>query len=152
SLYPTQNVIEVVCNTAGQRSHALQFLSSQRVLLGTLDFRDVLDHAQPVEGIAIVIKDKGFRQVNPNALTILLHIALLQAVAGYLAPEKPSGKLHFRTQVIRVRDIGKSHLDECLLRVTYHLTKCMVNLQEAMVPSHKCYTQRSLFKHPAETF
>src|SRR5262249_54547953 len=89
SLYSTQNVVEVVNNTTCQRSQALQFLSGEPFFLDALDFRDVFDHGKPVEGLAMVIKDKGFRQVDPNDFTVPLHIPLLQAVEGYLTLEKP---------------------------------------------------------------
>ena len=97
SQHPTQKVVEIVSNTARQRSHALQLLPGEGLLLGALDFGDVFDHGESVERLAVGTKDNGCSQVDPDDLTGLLHIPLLDAVEGNLALEEPLGKLDIRS-------------------------------------------------------
>src|SRR5215469_983021 len=139
-------------NTASQRSQTLQLLSGERFLLCALDFGDVLNHRKCVEGLAVLSTDKGSSQVDPNDLTVLLHVPLLQSEGGYLASEKPIGKRHILSDIIRVRYIGESPLYEFLLAITHHLTKRAVDFQEMIILSDESQTERSLFEYSPETF
>ena len=102
-------------------------------------------------GIALPIVDKGCSQVDPNDVAIFLHIPLSQLVERYFASEKPLGKLDIGSQVVRVRDVDKRHLEKFRFRVPHHLTKRAVDLHEVIVLSHEREAERPFFEHPAET-
>ena len=73
---------------------------------------------------------KGFRQVDPNDFTILLHIPLLQAVARYRAPERSLGKLRIPSRIIRCIISAKDLFTSSTSSVTHHLTKALLTFRE----------------------
>src|ERR1035438_5442931 len=99
-------------DAACQNSDAFQLLSGKSRLLVSLDFRDVFDHGKAVDRLAFSIADKGCSQADPNDFTLLAHTSLSLLTKGYVAFQKPIGKLHIRCEVIRVRDIAERHLQE----------------------------------------
>src|SRR5262249_24005644 len=130
---------------------AFQLLPGKSLLLSALSLGDVFDHGKPVDRSAVPTKENGCSEVDPDYLTAPLHIPLLDAVERYLALEETLGKFDIRSHVIRVRNFDKGLLDEFCLFVTHHTTKGTVYLRETVVSSHQGETERSFFKHPAET-
>src|ERR1700722_5992357 len=106
-----------------QNSYAFQLLSGKARLLAALDFGDVFDHGNSMNGPAFSIADQGCSQVDPDSFTILAHISLAQLERRYVAPKEPIGKLYIRGQVIRVRDVAERQLQEFRFRIPYHSTK-----------------------------
>src|SRR5271170_7166675 len=91
----------------GQNSDAFQLLPGESRLLRSLDFGEVFDHGDAMDGLAIPVADQGCGQADPDDFTVLAHISLSELVKRYVASEKPIGKLRIRCQVIRVRDIDE---------------------------------------------
>ena len=61
-------------NPARQRSHALQLLSEDRLVLGALNFGNIFDHGKPVERFAIGTVNDGFRKIDPDDFAGLLDV------------------------------------------------------------------------------
>src|SRR5271163_3224081 len=125
-------------DAACQNSDAFQLLSGKSRILGSLYFGDVFDHGEAMDGPAVSIADQGCSQADPDDFALLVQISLSQLVKGYVASEKPAGKLQIRCQVVGVRDVGERQLEEFCFRVPYHLTKRSVGLQKAIVFSYEC--------------
>ncbi len=79
---------------ACQRSHALQFLPGEGLLLDAFDFGDIFDHANSVERRAVGASDNGCGQVDPDDFTVFLPVPFVHAVEGYLAIEELLGEFY----------------------------------------------------------
>src|SRR5215469_11701436 len=137
-------------NSTSKRPHTLQLLPGDGFFLDVLDFGDVFHHGKSVEGLAIAVANNGRSQVDPKNFPALLQISFLDSEEGDLAPKELLGQFHIRWQVIGMCDVGVRLVFKFRLRIPNHLTQCVVDFQEAVVPSNKCETQRTFFENPAE--
>src|SRR4051794_10501524 len=137
-------------NASCEHSHAFELLPRKCLVLRALGFRDVFDHGKAVHGLAFRISNTGCGQINPNGFAALLQITLTHPVNRDFAPENPLGLVEIRSHIIRVRDFRESQSEEFRFRVPHYLTKCAIDLQEAIVLSYEREAQRTFFKYSAE--
>ena len=79
SVHTRQDVVEVVCDSAGQRSNALELVQFQKFFLRTLAFCNVSHHSAPRDQFPVLPLDVC-RIVQPNDLPILLNEPIFDVV------------------------------------------------------------------------